>query len=201
MELGQRAKQRREELGLTQDQVAKFIGVSQEAVNLMEKRDSRSNRNVVKLAEILRVDPNWLTTGQGIPSSDGGKLSESSITQLVPIAPWEDLKEWLSDRPSNSQTIPTTHPPDNAFALEIKDNSMVSSSFPSFPERHFIVCSEHALIEDGDYVVVEQNGIVIFRKLVSSKTMLQPSNPQWPTEKFTGVIIGKAIDCYYPSLY
>jgi len=65
--LGERMKRARHELGLTQEQIAKGIGVSTAAVAQWETGDSKTMRpvNLFRAARILKKSPEWLATGEG----------------------------------------------------------------------------------------------------------------------------------------
>ena len=61
MSIGSRIKQRREELGYTQPQLAKLIGVSKGTIGNYESNISSPNEDILfKLFEILKCDANFL---------------------------------------------------------------------------------------------------------------------------------------------
>lgn len=61
MSIGSRIKQRREELGLTQPQLAKMIGVSKGSIGNYESEISCPNENIlIKLFSALDCDANYL---------------------------------------------------------------------------------------------------------------------------------------------
>lgn len=61
MSIGSRIKQRREELGLTQPELAKLIGVSKGTIGNYETGLSAPNeKNFFKLFEVLKCDANFL---------------------------------------------------------------------------------------------------------------------------------------------
>jgi len=66
MTFGERLRTRRNELGLTQQQVADCIGVTKGAISGLENGNSKtsSSDNLIPLANALRVHPEWLTTGK-----------------------------------------------------------------------------------------------------------------------------------------
>ncbi len=64
MALGKRVEQRIKELGLTQEEVANQVGVTQVAINNLIKRDSDSSRNTSKLAKALQTTTEWLESGK-----------------------------------------------------------------------------------------------------------------------------------------
>jgi transcriptional regulator with XRE-family HTH domain len=64
---GQRVKDLREALGMTQEQLAKAISRSQKAVSLIERGDrpTPSSKTLQALADVFDVIPTWLLTGEG----------------------------------------------------------------------------------------------------------------------------------------
>ena len=61
--LAGRVKARREELDLTQMELAVAVGVSREHINRVEMGHNRTPHTLARLAEALGVEPMWLTTG------------------------------------------------------------------------------------------------------------------------------------------
>ncbi len=75
MRLGGRLRYAREKRGLTQEQLAEAASrpdapISQAMISALEKRDSETTTALFALAQALRVNPEWLQTGQ--PQGDSG---------------------------------------------------------------------------------------------------------------------------------
>lgn len=64
MALGNRVKEIREAKKLSQAELAEKVGVSQQAIGLLEQRNSKSSKFLVELANALEVSPEWLKTGK-----------------------------------------------------------------------------------------------------------------------------------------
>ena len=64
MPLGQRIKEARERLGMTQTELGRKIGMSKAALHALEKRDAQSSARVYELAKVLGTSPEYLLTGQ-----------------------------------------------------------------------------------------------------------------------------------------
>lgn len=67
MELKDRIKVARESAGLTQDQLARRVGVSRPAVGMWEGGQTKTieGENLVRTAYATGADPLWLATGEG----------------------------------------------------------------------------------------------------------------------------------------
>lgn len=64
--LGDRTKERRQELGLSQAKVAQACGVSQPAVDQVERNITKRPKWLPELAEALGVSSDWLLQGAGL---------------------------------------------------------------------------------------------------------------------------------------
>lgn len=63
MTLGNRVKRRRKALGLTQNVLAKQVGLSQQAINKIKDDIISRPRFILELAQVLKCDPEWLLKG------------------------------------------------------------------------------------------------------------------------------------------
>lgn len=63
--IGDRIKQRREALGLSQAQLAKLAKCSQGTIGNLEKGHRENPRNLLDIAKALGVLPDWLASGKG----------------------------------------------------------------------------------------------------------------------------------------
>ncbi len=81
-----RARRRREELKLTQRQVAKSCRVTQQAYEKFERGETKRPRYFYELARALRVSPEWLLTGEGIAAEDPKSLEAAPDTgRKIPV--------------------------------------------------------------------------------------------------------------------
>ena len=72
MDIGERIKKRREELGMTQSELARMVGyTSRSTINKIEK-DGRgiSQNKIVDIARALRVTPSYLMGWEDLPTAD-----------------------------------------------------------------------------------------------------------------------------------
>jgi transcriptional regulator with XRE-family HTH domain len=66
-EIGVRLRHARKSRGISQEKLAKAIGVKQAAISQLETGESKSFRGttLVSIAQTLKVSPDWLATGKG----------------------------------------------------------------------------------------------------------------------------------------
>jgi len=85
--MNKRIRARRKELKFSQDVVASYVGVNRVSVSNWENDENAMPKgsNLLKLADILKVDPDWLLTGNGPmepksrkydPPMGSGKMSD-----------------------------------------------------------------------------------------------------------------------------
>ncbi len=72
--IAERLKQAREDLGLSQEQVAERAGVSQGTIGNIESGTRKSPRELLAIAAAVKVSPEWLKSGKGerLPASGSG---------------------------------------------------------------------------------------------------------------------------------
>lgn len=80
MSLADRVRQRREELGLTQTQLAELVGMRQQSVAELESGSTKNPRKLLELADALHTSPVWLKTGK----------VDSNATNLEGVSVWDD---------------------------------------------------------------------------------------------------------------
>lgn len=81
--LGRRVKDRRKELGIGRDELAKFSGMSYSALADIENDRQHSTTRLHKLAERLGVRASWLETGEGPRDVPQGPLSPSPVDNVA----------------------------------------------------------------------------------------------------------------------
>ena len=115
MALGKRVKQRRKELNLEQGDIAGKINMTQSAISILEKRDSKSSRNLSELAKALGVTENWLEKGTQpkIPN-------KTFNTDPVFSSAWNNLSPKMREN-FRKLIIDTAIEGNEKFAAELKE--------------------------------------------------------------------------------
>ncbi|EAW8185630.1 helix-turn-helix domain-containing protein [Salmonella enterica] len=168
--VGERIRERRNELGLTQKEIAKHLGRSASAVTQWEIGATLPNGlNLVKLAEILQVDAQWILSGEhdeeAKSSVDWDNWYAAGALQ-TPVFTWEEAGNTTDsyDAISISAThrhILTATGGDYEYVLKAKKNHIPQSYEVYFPDNASIVidCSKTAKLEleGGKFILVKAN--------------------------------------------
>ncbi len=203
--IGSRIKQRRKELKLTQKDVGARLNLSASAITQWENESTKPNgENLVRLAEILRTTPSWITTGKGddMENVEGADLRAGQI----PLISWVAAGHWCespdSYEPGDAEEwLPA---PKNAgsrtFALRVINDSM-TAPFPgqrSYPHGTIIYVDPDKPVTNGCRVVARAGGEYTFKQYVedAGRKYLKPINPTYDKIDITedvhicGVVIG-----------
>lgn len=87
-ELAGRIRSRRDELGMTQRQLAEALGVSIQSVSDWERGVSRPWENLAALAKRLEVSTDWILTGDSLLEIPSARVSVGKQkTSAIPDAP------------------------------------------------------------------------------------------------------------------
>ncbi|MEX2631461.1 MAG: S24 family peptidase [Tistlia sp.] len=76
----------RQERGLSQPQLAKLVGVSQQAIQQLESGDTRTPRYLVRLAREMAADPEALLDGRLEPAGGGRAATPPGVAAPLPNA-------------------------------------------------------------------------------------------------------------------
>lgn len=100
--MASRIRQRRKELKLTQEQVAEHVGINRVSVSNWETEGkngtSPKGANLLSLAELLKVSPDWLVSGDDGPEID--ELRENHVNYTV-----GSFDTWDSSTPLNDDEV------------------------------------------------------------------------------------------------
>jgi SOS-response transcriptional repressor LexA len=193
MTIAERVKKKRTELGLTQAELAKRVGITQQSLQKIEDGRTQNPRKLISLSKEIGCDPEWLLLGTAYevrenPSSYNNRTpsqqslldNQRPIITALQAAAWPVHKnlsnhsEWLDSPIETSR---------NAFWLTVIGDSMTSVSGISIPEGYLILVEPNQNAKNGDLVVADTEGSneVTFKKLVidAGQTYLKPLNPSY----------------------
>ncbi|MBY7859744.1 helix-turn-helix transcriptional regulator [Vibrio fluvialis] len=189
--IGERIRRVRKELKLTQQQVAKTIGVSSTSMVFWERGETTpKGSNLIALCRALKVAPEWLQTGKGDQTEKESSNAEilgnmQAWDSSTPLGDDEVAIPFLTDirlsagngficdaeqdngyrlRFAKSTLRRYNVDPHNAKCVSVKGNSME----PVLPDGSTvgIDCGNKKLI-DGKIFAINHNGELFIKKLYS----------------------------------
>lgn len=213
MELKERLKLSRKHAGLTQAQVADTVGLTQATYSQLERGIVKSTSKIVEIANLLKVNPTWLATGEGsmenkptidqlrneiakIEQNSKKDLQTSQILSMskpVPVINWIAAGSWTETNPTTLDDVIDYLPrpiglSDDGFCLIVRGESMM----PEFKPDEIIYVEPNVDIgklQNGDLVVVQEsnNNEATFKQLVIGETSndmyLRPLNKNWHEQR------------------
>ena len=219
MALGSRVKTAREKLNLTQTELAEKVGISQQAIHMLEQRDSKSSKFLHELSVALNVSTEWLKTGYPSIKENNATYNVTPVPkellekrQDVPLLTWVSAGAWLNNQGSFTEAdaerwlpCPTAHSK-MTFALTVQGDSM-TSPYPhekSYPNGTIIYVDPNKQFYNGCRVIalLHTEQAYTFKCYVedAGRKYLNPLNPTYksilitPDIEIIGVVIGAFID-------
>lgn len=200
MAIGERIKSRREELGLTQQQLADRLGYkSKSAINKIELGvNDIAQKRIVDFAKALNTSIEYLL---GMDKKDSEEKPQpvripvlGRIAAGIPLEMIEDIVDW-------EEVDAETAKQGEIFALQIKGNSME----PRIVDGDVVILHRQEDAESGDIVIATVNGDeATCKRLRKYKDGIEliPNNPAYAPMFFTNQeiinkpvnIIGKVIE-------
>ncbi|MGT3344648.1 LexA family transcriptional regulator [Yersinia enterocolitica] len=103
------------EEGLSQEQLAKAVGLTQPAIQKLTSGKAKSSRKILEISEALRVKPEWLGRGEGPMREDGVKPHHPDST-IPPEREWGTVDAWDSKTPLHDDEVEVPFLRDIEFA-------------------------------------------------------------------------------------
>ena len=193
MSIADRVKQKRTLFRLTQAELAKRVGITQQSLQKIEDGRTQNPRKLLNLAKALGCSPEWLQLGTTteIRESSSHYHNESAShgslsTHQRPILSAFQAAQWPNHSLDLEQQTYLDTPPDtspSAFWFKVIGDSMTSTSGISIPEGYFILVEPDLTAKNGDLVVVKlaNSTEVTFKKWVVDvgQTYLKPLNSDY----------------------
>ncbi len=159
MSSGQRIKEAREDLRISQPELAKRARVTKSAVSQWENGSTKELKadHLLAVAKALNVSPEWLATGRGPKqrTQDIDQGSEPKVS-LIPFLTWAQVRDWheTAGAPHSNGIVDRvaivgTFGP-RTFALPVCGDSME----PAFFEGDTIIVDPDRDPKGRDYVIV-----------------------------------------------
>ncbi|QHM71561.1 LexA family protein [Mixta intestinalis] len=152
MNLASRARKRRTELNLTQAEVAKRAGISQQSVEAIENGKTLKPRSILTLATALECDARWLLLGGDVATDYNYGARRVPVLSYVQAGAFTDA-EPLPDASEFEYVLTTAEMSEHSFALRIRGDSME----PEFREGDIVIIDAEIYPTPGEFVVA-RNG-------------------------------------------
>ena len=150
--LGQRIRARREELGLTQEQVAEQVGIKQQSYQAIESGSVKKPRHLYEISVTLKCDMAWLLSGKEKDVINVEKIEihahQVPLISYVQAGVWTESCE-LRDSTGFEYIMTSLELSNKAFALKIKGDSME----PEFKEGDVVIIDPAIKPFPGEFVV------------------------------------------------
>jgi len=183
--IGDRVKERRTALGLSQPQLAKRVGgISYQAIQQLER--GGTSRHLVSIARALGVTAEWLQDGHGpapakIVSNRAAAPERLKVLGMAQCGPdgwslWNGDVIDMIERPSSLNGVP------NAYAVYVVGASME----PRYHPGEVVHIHPGRPVDVGAYVLVQRRGkageapLAVIKRLVKrtgAKITLEQFNP------------------------
>lgn len=194
---------RRKQLGLTQQQVASLVGVSEGTVSRWESGDIANMRRdrIAAYAKALQCSPMFIMTGESsayeagtLPSNIIPMPKMRKIPLLGTIACGEPIL--AAENIADDVSIPENIHAD--FALRCKGDSMINARIFDGDIVYIKQCN---IVDDGQIaaVLIDEDATLKRVRLFEDHISLEPENPQyrpivlWGEDMNTVRILGKAV--------
>lgn len=208
MNIGVRAKFRRDEIGLTQAELADKVGTSQQAIEQLEGGKTKRPRYLPELAEVLGVSIDWLLNGSANSLTGDNfkiirpytKAKAFPVLSKVQAGAWAEAIEPYTLADISLWLESDAHTQGEAFWLEVEGESMTSPAGLSIPEGTFVLFDTGRDPVNGSLVIAKlvDDNEATFKKLIieGSTRYLKGLNPAWPLTPINDncKIIGVAIE-------
>lgn len=199
MEIYDRIKQRRKEIGLSAEKVAEQLGVSPATIYRYENNDIKKfPADILEpLAKVLRTTPSYLLGADESVSSKNYSLKIPVLGSVRAGLPMEAVEN-IIDYEEISEEMARQG---DFFALQIKGDSME----PRIKEGDVVIVRKQPDVENGEIAIVLVNGDEATIKKVqkfAGGINLVPSNPAYDVKTFDNQkieslpvkIIGKVVE-------
>ena len=185
MSIGNRIKEKRKELKLTQIKLAEMVGIAQQSLQKIESGSTKSPRNIEDFSKALKCSPEYLQFG--IRENLNNNVAPGpTIKSTVPLISWVQAGAWseineIREYDAMRYMCPVNSS-DKTFALKVQGVSME----PKFYEGDLIFVDPEAECIHGSYVVarLDDDNHATFKQLIieNGQKFLKAANPNWPEQ-------------------
>ena len=191
MNIGDKIKKRRNELGYTLLDVSRKLGVQEATVQRYESGSIKNlkQQTIGKIADILKINPAYLMGWSDDPdANDNVLLNIKQMPQLFKVPVIGSVMagyNGLAIEEIKGYDYINVHNPEDCVLFEVTGDSME----PKISNGDYAVVRKQSDVENGELAIVIISGEVGTIKRVIKKDgamMLQPFNINYPTLMFAG---------------
>lgn len=202
---GERLLERRTELGMSQDDLAKLTGVSRVTISKIELGESQDTRsaNLFKIAAALKCSPKWLLHGKE-PKQEFTEQFDNNVSNPRPYKPspkypvlsmvqagnWNEACEPYTLDQIDEWYESEVKMHGSAFWLRVEGDSMTAPIGVSIPEGSLVLVDTGREPINGSLVIAKltDTNEATFKKLVidGNSHFLKGLNPAWPMISING---------------
>lgn len=159
MSIASRVKAKREQLGLTQSELAEKVGTSQQAIEQLEGGRTKRPRYLPELASVFEVSSEWLLHGTGHSNVTFAGKNEPKgkypLISWVSAGAWAEACEPYDLSQINEWIESDTHLLGEGFWLRVEGDSMTSPVGQSIPDGHLVLVDTGREAKNGSLVVAK----------------------------------------------
>lgn len=179
--LGSRVREARVAAGYSQEQLAKAIGTTREAISQLERGDSQTMRadNLLRIADTLQVSPGILVFGKEEPRS----LAQRSGLpgRLRPLVGWAELGRSGAVKANNKNKDDGIPAPYECSEKAFWTQAPTDACAPAIGVGDLVLVDPEASVSSGDYVVVLLGGEYAVRRIIidAGRRYADMTGPAW----------------------
>lgn len=182
MSLGSRLRERRQQLGLTLEEVAQAVGVSKSTVQKWESGTIEDMRlaKAAGLAKVLKVSPLWI---MGISESMTDPTPKAK-TKRVPVLGCVAAGDPIVANEEYEEYIELSSGPDVDFCLRVRGDSMIDARIC---DGDLVFIRRQPTVENGEIAAVLIDDEVTLKRFYRTKdgVILKPENSKYEPLFFT----------------
>jgi len=212
MDIAQRLTNSREAAKLSQEELAKLVGLTQQAIDSIEQGKTRQPRKLKEIADALNVTPQWLQFGSAISAHEPSGDYQVSSLKYAMVRRYTVGAGMVEGKENSHEEVNGTH----AYRREWLERKLLDpakcavidavgdSMFPSIHDGDIVLVNTAAaaIINGRAYAFRSEDGVKLKRlfKQLDGSIRVASDNPdkisypdEWLTAAGRAEIIGEVV--------
>lgn len=189
--IGSRIRSRRQEVGLTQVELARIVGLSQATIAQLESGKRQKTRELVAIAKALKASPYYLATGKGTVDATGSEETHQALAISATYMFFEEFSERIfpNNIPGSEAFLSLRLDDPEAHGILIRGDGLL----PRIKDGEVVVLSPMFEPKSGDTVLVHfSDGKATIKELASiDKQVLSLRSPNGASRSFPAETVAK----------